>query len=641
MSRMRRLAIVLLTASVVTSAIYATGAFTSLTAERDANIQVAGDAAGYLSIKPASGPNGEYATLRAGTLHISVGGVLGQQSGGVNQNAVTVIHDIFTITNHGSQSVAIWVTDKSVAVTFTGGPQAMRLEGKDHAITLKPGDTLSVGLSVDTRGANADVSKLTAVEIHADSKIAGESIKRRAADSAGGSGSTTKPITRSTPDHEHAKQDSNKQSEQETHKQPTQKSQEQSDDDGGFVGWLKDAGGKVVNTVVEAGEYFYNTFTGFLKHAPGVIINKLRAAAHHSLRAIWSAGETVWNFFVGGALGGFGMPSGWFTAKESKYPSYLIGWMAGTIIPGLDVVTGFRDLVANLINGNTIGAVIEAIGLLPGLGALENVQDLYKVPMKWAKSSPNSMDEAFQMIRGVLLQNLPELAQEKIVKTFVEKPSKAKKILSDLMSPKEMALRLKKKYSLTDLSKKEIATLKNDYGYTGRQMQKLLKQGDFSPDALRAFAKHDINIEKATTLGEWGFSADDVIFLSKHSEDTYPVRVSATGKEDLFKGRVGTGELRTEQLVQLRKQDIPTHHIRYYVKTGVSLKAVSAIEKYVPGASPKTIRRIFEALNKGQFGSNIVGKCRSTRAWIQAYEKKTEAKLDKVDEKVLITWVCE
>jgi hypothetical protein len=636
MSRVRRLAIVLLTMGVITAAVYGTGAFSTLTAQRNADIQVAGDAASYLSIKPSHGPNGEYADLRGGKLRVSVGSALDGKGNGVNKNAVTVVRDIFTITNQGSQSVGLWITDKTGSVTFTGGPQETVVEGKRHAVTLNPGDTLSVGLTVDTRRANGAVPEMTAISIHADAAVAGRSVERRAADTSEQSGGSTTSMTQPSSERERTKQD--KQSTKDRNKKSGQDNHKQSSDDGGL---LSSAVNTVTDTVTGVGEYLYNTFSGFLKHAPGAVINKLRAAANHPLRAIWNAGKAVWNFFVGTALGGFGMPGGWFTAKEAKSPSYLIGWMAGTIMPGLDVATGVRDLVANLISGNTIGAVIEAIGLLPGLGALENVQDIYKVPVKWAKSFPTSADEAFQMIKGALLKNLPGLVREKIVKTFVDKPAKAKKMLKNLRSPKETALRLKKQYSLTDISKKEIATLKNDYGYSGRQMQKLLKQGGFSPDDLRTFAKHDIDIKRATKLGKEGYTADDIIFFSKHGEDTYPVRFSPTGKEDFARGRVGFGGPKTSQLVKLSDQGIPRHHVRYYVRTGVSLKAVSAIEKHVPGATPERIRRVFTAINVGQSGTTAVGKCRSTRAWIQKYEKRGEAELDRADKKILVTRLCE
>ena len=70
MRRVRRFAIVLLALGVVTSAMYATGAFTNLTAQRDANVAVTGDASAYLALRPSSGPNGVYASYEHGELHM-------------------------------------------------------------------------------------------------------------------------------------------------------------------------------------------------------------------------------------------------------------------------------------------------------------------------------------------------------------------------------------------------------------------------------------------------------------------------------------------------------------------------------------------------------------------------------------------
>jgi hypothetical protein len=66
MRRVRQLGITLVAMGLVRSAVYGTGAFTSLTAQRDANIQVAGDVSSYLALQPAPGPNGAYATQRNG-----------------------------------------------------------------------------------------------------------------------------------------------------------------------------------------------------------------------------------------------------------------------------------------------------------------------------------------------------------------------------------------------------------------------------------------------------------------------------------------------------------------------------------------------------------------------------------------------
>jgi hypothetical protein len=167
MSRVRSLAIVLLALSVVLSAVYATGAFSSLTAQRNADIQVTGDASSYLALQPAAGSNGAYASLKNGQLHVTLTGAADVTGQGVNQNAVTTVRDVFTVTNHGSQAVAIWLTDDVEHVTFRVDGHS--IEKRAQAKTLQPGDTVSVGLIVDTR-QSGDAIQIESMTIHADSE---------------------------------------------------------------------------------------------------------------------------------------------------------------------------------------------------------------------------------------------------------------------------------------------------------------------------------------------------------------------------------------------------------------------------------------------------------------------------------------
>jgi DNA-binding transcriptional MerR regulator len=192
MSRVRRLAIVLMTVSVVVGAVYATGAFTNLTAQRDANIKVAGDASGYLALQPAPGPNGAYTSLRNGKLRVSLTGAIDGAGKGVNRDALTVVRNIFTITNKGSQPVGVWLTDKSKAVTFKGGTKWKRLEGRGHAVTLRPGQTLFVGLTVDTR-RHTSGDLINAMTIHAESDVSGRAIESGPTGRGSATGSVTPP----------------------------------------------------------------------------------------------------------------------------------------------------------------------------------------------------------------------------------------------------------------------------------------------------------------------------------------------------------------------------------------------------------------------------------------------------------------
>lgn len=111
MRRARRIAIVLMAVGLVTSAIYATGAFSSLTIQRDADVSVTGDASGYLGLKPATGPNGAYAQQGGdGKLRLTLGEAVTSEDAsgeGLNPGAVTTIENVFTITNQGTQPVGL------------------------------------------------------------------------------------------------------------------------------------------------------------------------------------------------------------------------------------------------------------------------------------------------------------------------------------------------------------------------------------------------------------------------------------------------------------------------------------------------------------------------------------------------------
>jgi hypothetical protein len=143
-------------------------AFTNLTATRDANIQVAGDASSYLALQPALGPNGAYASLRGGKLHVSLTGAIDGEGKGVNRATQTIVRNIFTITNQGSQPVDIWLTDASERVTFRTNGTA--IERRDQTVTVTPGETLAVGLTVDTRQLTGDID-LQTMTIHAQSEV--------------------------------------------------------------------------------------------------------------------------------------------------------------------------------------------------------------------------------------------------------------------------------------------------------------------------------------------------------------------------------------------------------------------------------------------------------------------------------------
>lgn len=174
MRRPSRLAVLLLALAVIVSAVYYTGAFSSLTAQRDASVEVTGDASGYLGLAPADGPNGEYASYRNGQLRVSLDGALEEDASGsgVNPDAVTTISEIFTITNQGTQPVGVWLTDESETVHFESTGES--IEGEEQAVGIQPGESVPVGLVVDTH--QEDGTLTNDMTIHADTDVDGRAV---------------------------------------------------------------------------------------------------------------------------------------------------------------------------------------------------------------------------------------------------------------------------------------------------------------------------------------------------------------------------------------------------------------------------------------------------------------------------------
>ena len=125
------------------------------------------DATGHLELEPHDGPNGKYALLNDdGEIEITIDASNPNLEGhGVNVEAGTTIHDVFTVTYNASTienntPVKVWLehgddpdTDiaESDLLTFTSDGQP--IEGEHANITLSPNETASVGLSVDSTDA--------------------------------------------------------------------------------------------------------------------------------------------------------------------------------------------------------------------------------------------------------------------------------------------------------------------------------------------------------------------------------------------------------------------------------------------------------------------------------------------------------
>jgi hypothetical protein len=165
-------------------AIFGTGAFTSVEADRTVTVQTAGDNSAALALEtindsPNSTGDDSYVTLSDGTLSIEIPNV--------NLEAVTHINRLFRITNNGTQDVVVYIeevinnrnegNDNGNAIDFNakkdqfegnpeaGGshkianPELVDISGPsgspgDVGILLPTGESVEVGISIDTSDEN-------------------------------------------------------------------------------------------------------------------------------------------------------------------------------------------------------------------------------------------------------------------------------------------------------------------------------------------------------------------------------------------------------------------------------------------------------------------------------------------------------
>lgn len=176
MSRRIRQPIVVLFVFVLAAAVVAgTGAFSAITADRAAAVDMTADASSYLGMSPHSGPNGAYAEVDAdGLVELRLTG--GNQNigseiaggTGVPGEATTLVEDVINVTNQGTQPVTVWITEDSDAVAFgttTDGHGAIDEEA--NGFTLSPGQTMEVGLMIDTSGIAGEERLLESATAHA------------------------------------------------------------------------------------------------------------------------------------------------------------------------------------------------------------------------------------------------------------------------------------------------------------------------------------------------------------------------------------------------------------------------------------------------------------------------------------------
>lgn len=138
-----------------------TGAFTRVTAERAVNVNVADDDSAFLALDPIPNPGiDDEDTVRAytradDTVMFSIpgnGSGENQEAEGVGVDSVYEFHDLLQIANQGTQPVELYSRyngDAFADIALVRDNGVLR----DDPPELETGDSLNVGLYIDTHGS--------------------------------------------------------------------------------------------------------------------------------------------------------------------------------------------------------------------------------------------------------------------------------------------------------------------------------------------------------------------------------------------------------------------------------------------------------------------------------------------------------
>ena len=129
-----------------------TGAFTSVEADRDVSVAVAGDANAFLALR-GIGPNSEYVTTTDGQLGLDLTGSNPTNAGGqgVNADAITIIEDVIEVQNQGTQAVDVEATPLTFVETSSGDALTLLLVPASGfpSVTIGVGETETYSVIVD------------------------------------------------------------------------------------------------------------------------------------------------------------------------------------------------------------------------------------------------------------------------------------------------------------------------------------------------------------------------------------------------------------------------------------------------------------------------------------------------------------
>ncbi len=444
----RRVSIILITIGVVTSVVYGTGAFDSMLASRTADVNVAGDATGYVGFHPAEGPNGEYASTESGKLQLQLSKMAKGGGTGVNAGSETTVANVFTIRNQGTAAASIWLDDTSDVVTYERGRSGESLESKAGAVRLKPGEDVSVSVVIDAESVGTGETLRPAMTFHATTApVNGESAPPTESE---GVPPVQTPTTESST------------TEEQQSTTPTQDTE-----DNPLSGENKSTFESIVSFIEKHNGFFkkhQKKLTGATLLTPGIVDDLLLQALLHP--------QMAYELLVGAVMGGVGVEGGEKPVKEATTIPYFVGWVGGSFVPFFDIFADVRDTIQSALNGDMIGATLGALSAIPAIG---KVADVGQVPLQVTKWVGMVGNKASDLISGIKrsaspLSKIPGKAKEKILEVLGHGDT-AKK--ADVISGSELSHYVDKGYS--------------------KQRIKQLQDGPFKgPDVRRFIAKTSV-----------------------------------------------------------------------------------------------------------------------------------------------------
>jgi hypothetical protein len=498
--RARKLGTAVLALAVVLAAVYATGAFSSTSASRSADVTVAGDASAFLTLEKSEGPNGEFASYGPdGALQVR----MGEGSRGVNPGSQTSFQNVFTISNKGAQAVSVWVTGGSNAVTFVG-PNGNSIESKGGAVTLRPGgQSLHVGLVIDSRGVQPGKNLLQTVEIRTaaseksqassigdtnngndDGGVGSDNSNNQAGNAGNGWSGNEKTVNDNT-DGSDAGENSN-----------SGDARADSDSDGSPRGQPR--------TVEIAGHTF---------EVPDFL-------ADLSLKDAKTA-------LMGAFFGQTGMPNGVHPVESANSVFYILGQIAGSFVPTLGSIADARDAVQDAANGKFGSALLSAAGAIPGLAKLTEGQLAIRHLEDWKESFGGEMAGDLKTLGQLIVNHVGPYMPNSVVKKALDVTTDgaASTLRADDV-PMKQIIEYSRDGNLrkiseatesgsmvvgrTDLSITQWANLVNK-GHKPERLSGLVKDG-FTGNAIERLDEAGSSFKRARRLRSMDVSADDVMY---------------------------------------------------------------------------------------------------------------------------------